>query len=412
MIRRLNAKTVASMKPGATRREFHDTDVRGLSLRVTPSGAKSWTVLYRHRGRLRRLTLGDTDALTLAKARVAARDALHKASKGEDPATAKQEHRRAQTIADLADDYIEKHAKRHKRSWREDQRILNSYVLPAWKHRAIADVKRRDVRELLDGIAERAPVMANRLLACVRKMLAFALDQELIEANPAARMARPGQEQARARVLTEDELRALWQSFDALAPEMGAYFKLRAITAQRGKEVAAMRWQDVDLEAGWWTIPATVAKNKLAHRVPLSTTALAILTGLRKVSATTQLPEVQTSLHLPERVTGKDGKSDGYVLRGARGRRQQTEAAATFTVADFRGHDLRRTAASLMTGGGVPRLIVGKILNHAETGVTAVYDRHGYDAEKQAALKWWDAKLSAILDGKRAATVLPFQKGA
>jgi integrase len=102
-------------------------------------------------------------------------------------------------------------------------------------------------------------------------------------------------------------------------------------------------------------------------------------------------------------------KNAVYVLAGARGKRQQAEAAATFTVRDFKGHDLRRTAASTMTSGGVPRLIVSKILNHAERGVTAVYDRHSYDAEKQAALAWWDAKLAAILKGNQdGAKVLPF----
>jgi integrase len=388
VIKKLTARTVKSVKASRTRIEYHDSDVRGLSLRVTPNGVKSWTVLYRHRGRLRRLTLGDAAAVSLADARKRAKDELSKASTGADPAAAKQAHRRAETIADLAGDYIEKHAKRLKRSWREDRRILDSTVLPAWKHRAIADVTRRDVRELLEPITERAPVMANRTLALVRKMFSFAVDQELIEHNPAARMGRPGAEQARARVLTEDELRALWQACDALAPEMAAYFKLRLVTAQRGKEVASMRWQDVDLENGWWTIPPAIAKNKLAHRVPLSPTAAAIVKALDP---------------------GEKEERPDYVLDGARGRRQHSEAAATFTVADFRGHDLRRTAASLMAGGGVPRLVIGKLLNHVETGVTAIYDRHSYDAEKQAALAWWDVKLTAILKNERG-KVLAFSR--
>jgi integrase len=232
--------------------------------------------------------------------------------------------------------------------------------------------------------------MANRTLATVRKMLSFAVDQELIEHNPAARLGRPGgAEQSRDRVLTDAEIRTLWGSFAALSAEMGAFFKLRLVTAQRGGEVSSMRWQDVDLDSGWWTIPATRAKNKLAHRVPLSATAIDIITALRT-----------------------DGvKADAYVLAGARGRRQQTEAAATFTVKDFRGHDLRRTAASLMAGGGVSRLVISRLLNHVETGVTAIYDRHSYDAEKRAALTWWDAKLAAILKNKPA-SVLPFTKGA
>jgi integrase len=144
------------------------------------------------------------------------------------------------------------------------------------------------------------------------------------------------------------------------------------------------------LDSAWWTIPAARSKNKLAHRVPLSPTALDIINALRGALAT---------------VASED--QDAYVLVGARGRRQQSEAAATFGVPDFRGHDLRRTAASLMAGGGVSRLVISRILNHVEKGITAVYDRHSYDFEKRAALDWWATKLTAILDRKPAA-VLPF----
>ena len=231
--------------------------------------------------------------------------------------------------------------------------------------------------------------MANRTTALLSKLFKFALDDELIEASPAVRISRPGAEQKRDRVLSDDELRTLWVVWDGLSSEMAAHFKLRLITAQPGGEVAAMRWKDVDLKAGWWTVPAGVAKNKLAHRVPLSASALTILKALRATAA----------------------KDAVYVLAGARGKRQQSEAAATFGVPDFRGHDLRRTAASLMAGGGISRLVIGKILNHVEKDITAVYDRHGDDAEKQAALTWWDTKLAAILANKTA-TVLPFQRGA
>jgi integrase len=169
---------------------------------------------------------------------------------------------------------------------------------------------------------------------------------------------------------------------------MGAYFKLRALTAQRGGEVSSMRWQDVDLAAGWWTIPAERSKNGLAHRVPLSAAALKLL----------------AALYATARAEAE------YVLEGARGRRQQSEAAATFTVPDFRGHDLRRTAASLMAGSGTPRLTIGKILNHVERDITAVYDRHSYDAEKRIALDQWGRTLTAILEGKSMGSVVPFAR--
>jgi integrase len=389
----LTAKFVDGVKPTAKRAEYFDANVRGLALRVTPAGAKSWTLFYRHRGRLRRLTLGDLDALTLAQARERARDELYKASKGEDVAQTKQDARKADTVADLAKLYIEKWAKPKKKSWKQDDNLIRKKVLPAWKHRAIADIKRADVRNLVDNVAETAPVVANRVVSLLSKMFAFALDSELLTASPAVRITKPGKEKQRDRVLTESELRTLWAELEALDTPMAAFYRLRLLTAQRAVEVSGMRWQDVDLESGWWTIPAEMAKNGLAHRVPLNASAGYLLAALYAVAH-------KDAVY----VLGAHSRRAG---EGARGRRQQSEAAATFTIENFRGHDLRRTAASLMTGGGIARLTVGKILNHSEKGITKVYDRHSYDAEKLAALTWWDLKLRSIIDNKPG-TVLPF----
>ena len=216
--------------------------------------------------------------------------------------------------------------------------------------------------------------LANRTTALLSKLFRFALDDELIETSPAVAIRRPAPERQRDRVLTEDEIRTLWTAWEALRPEMGAFFKLRLLTAQRGGEVVNMRTQHVDLSGGWWTIPDDHSKNGLSHRVPLTETVIALITGLK---------------------SEKSAEKDAYILVGARGKRQQAEAAATFTVPDFRGHDLRRTAASYMASGGIPRLVIGKVLNHAERDITAVYDRHSYDAEKQTALAWWDTKSAA-----------------
>jgi integrase len=385
----LTARHIDSIKPTTTRVEYVDEKVPGLALRVMPTGVKSWTVRYRHRGRLRRVTLGSAAVITLAQARERVRDLLHDASKGADPATEKQAGRKAQTIGDLADLYIEKWAKPRKRSWKADDNLLRKKVLPRWQHRAIADITRQDVRQLVEQVAEAgAPIVANRVAALLSKLFAFALDRDLVQASPAVRIPRPGQEQARDRVVTEDELRTLWLAFDALEPTMGAFYKLRLLTAQRGGEVAGMRWQDVDLAAGWWTLPATSSKNKLSHRVPLASSVVTLIETVKKTAA----------------------KDAVFVLAGARGKRQQSEAAATFAVSDFRGHDLRRTAASIMASGGIPRLTISKILNHVERNITAVYDRHSYDPEKRAALDWWDVKLHAILDNKDSAKVLAFAR--
>jgi integrase len=391
----LTDRTIKAIKPTAARVEYFDAKLPGLALRVTPAGVKTWTLMYRHRGRRRRLTLGTLDALTLAQARELAKDKRHDVSKGVDVATVKQDGRTADTIADLADLYIEKWARPRKRSWKADRNLLDHRVLPTWKHRAIVDITRQDCRQLVEGVAEKgAPIVANRVAALLSKMFAFALDRDLVKASPAVRLPRPGQERQRDRVLSDADLRTLWLAWDALPAPMAAFYRLRLLTAQRGGEVASMRWSDVDLTAGWWTIPAASAKNKLAHRVPLNASAVKILVAL-----------LATADDKAVYVLGATERTKGA---GARGKRQQSEAARTFGVDNFRGHDLRRTAATVMASGGIPRLVVGKILNHQEPGVTKVYDRATYDAEKSAALTWWDAKLAGILEPRGAADVLAF----
>ncbi|MFN7982484.1 MAG: tyrosine-type recombinase/integrase [Vicinamibacterales bacterium] len=384
----LTARFIDTVKPTPGKRvEYVDREVPGLALRVMPTGAKSWCVRYYHRDRLRRLTLGTTSAITLAQARDRARDELHAVSHGTDPASAKQAGRKVQTIGDLADLYIERWAKPRKRSWKADDNLLRRKVLPRWRQRAIVDITRRDVRDLVEAVADAgAPIVANRLAALLSKLFAFALDRELIVTSPAVRIPKPGVEVARDRVLTVEELRALWATFDAFDAPMAALYKLRLLTAQRGGEVAAMCWDDVDLDGGWWTIPARQSKNKLAHRVPLNTAAVQLLAELLATA---------------------DARAR-FVLQGARGKRQQAEAAASCPVSDFRAHDLRRTVASMMASAGVQRLTISKILNHVDRSVTAVYDRHSYDAEKRAALEWWGRRLSALLADAEPARILPF----
>lgn len=389
----LTDRRIAGLKPAKARVEWFDKALPGFAVRVGPSGTKSFILLYRRADRkLRRLTLGTYPDMKLADARDAARDALQDSSVGGDPARTKQDDK-VRTFDALSTLYLEKHAKRKKRSWRDDARMIRQ-ELDVWTGRPVAGIRRADVRELLDGIVDRgAPVLANRVLALVRKMLNFALDQEWIDANPAAKMARPATEQARARVLSDDELRAVLEYLDDPAPEAleaterrqwtltKAALRLRLITAQRGGEVLAMRWTDVG--GDWWTIPAAVAKNKLAHRVPLTAPALDVLKELK----------VETG-------------DEAYVFAGIRGTRQRRGALDGLDVDDVRPHDFRRTAASRMASAGVSRLVIAKVLNHVDKGVTAVYDRHTYDAEKRQALETWARELATIVNGGRPAEVL------
>jgi integrase len=352
------------------------------------------------------LTLGAYPAVGLAAARTAARKALgHVAVSGTDPAAAKQAARQGETFADLAKDYVKFHAKRHKRSWEEDDRKINVELLPRWHARKVKDITRRDVRALVETIAERAPIAANRTLALIRKMFNYAIGADWIEANVAALIPKPGREQSRDRVLSEDEIRAVWVECEPERPALRALTRLRLVTAQRGGELQRMAWADVDLEIGWWTIPGTVTKNKMPHRVPLSPAAIDILKTLQKgtpadawvFAGKTGARPVADVKHTGSRIAAR--------VKAAR----QAKSGAVEPF-DFKAHDLRRTAASMMASGGIPRLTISKILNHAESGVTAVYDRHGYDPEKRAALDWWALKLQAILENKDAGKVLAFAR--
>jgi integrase len=400
----LNDRAIAGLKPKPGQIDYFDRAFPGFGVRVNPAGRKTFMLLHRVNGKLQRLTIRDPETdistyptLTLAKARELARAALRASSVGRDP-HAEHKEAKAHTFGALADLYLEQHAKRKKRSWRDDARMIRQ-ELKGWTDRPVVSIRRGDVRDLLETIVQRgAPVLSNRVLALVRKMLNFAVDREWVEANVAAKMARPAAEQARTRVLSFDELKTVWKWLGRPVPDDAdpihwklsqAALKLRLVTAQRGGEVIAMRWQDVDLKAGWWTIPAEHSKNKLPHRVPLTAKAIEILKRLQ-VNA---------------------DKEAVSVFAGIRGPRHRRGVLDDLPVHDLRPHDFRRTAASIMAGGGVARLTIAKILNHVETSITAVYDRHSYDPEKRAALTWWDSKLAAVVANK-GGKVLTFGKGA
>jgi integrase len=414
----LNARFVATLKPRATRTEYFDSLSPGLSLRLSPSGVKTWAVLYRPQVDgatpravgLRRLTLGRYPALDLKAARKRAAVARGLVANGQDPAAAKQAARQAalrtgDTVKDLAADYLKNYAKKHKRSWPDDDRMLNVEVLPHWKARKVRELTRRDVRVLIEAIAERgSPITANRCLALVRKMLNYAITTDWIDANPAALMAKPGAEQSRERVLTDDEIRLVWAACASERVATCAVTRLRLVTAQRGAEVVAMKWADLDRATGWWTIPATVTKNKKAHRVPLTAPAIAILDTVPQLDGSDWV--------FPNRIGTRpitDAKQAGRRI-GARVLKRLQEDDLTVAAFDFRGHDLRRTASTKMAEAGVSQGDIARVLNHAEGGprATHVYNRYAYDAEKRRALETWARVLSGILDKSPATRVVAF----
>jgi integrase len=390
-------KMIASLKPKTERYERWEGD--GFGIRVSPRGGKAWVWVYHFDGRPRRMTLGayspgSPDHLGLADARVKLAEARKLLASGIDPGAVKvgqhKAERAAETVTDLAEAYLVKWARPRKRSAAEDERILRKDVIPAWGRRKAKDIARRDVIALLDAIVDRgAPIAANRTLAALRKMFNWALSRDIVEANPCVAVKAPAKERRRDRVLSADEIAVLWRTLGnselAMSPAIRLALKLQLATAQRkGREVIAAEWTEFDLDERVWTIPAEKTKNGMPHRVPLSPLALAILDEIAIV-------------------TGRDGRwlfpspKTGKAITGSAVDHAMRNNRETLASGDATPHDLRRTAASHMTSIGISRLVVSKILNHAEPGVTAVYDRHSYDSEKRAALAAWGARLEEIV---------------
>jgi integrase len=245
-------------------------------------------------------------------------------------------------------------------------------------------------------------------------MFNFAIEREWLEFNPCHMVKRPGKEQARDRVLSSDEIRSFWAATAVEEPLIRDAFRLRLLTAQRGGEVLCMRWADIDFDSGWWTIPAEFAKNGLSHHVPLNPQAVTILKELRAWQSK-RLEVVNVGRAKKHLEAKKQSEwvfpSRWYEEESLAWTRKATKRIRDSCGVDFRPHDLRRTAASLMTGSGISRVVVQKILNHVETGVTAVYDRHSYDAEKRRALNAWGRLLQHILTSTKAEKVVPITAG-
>ena len=378
----LTDRTVKALKPAATGRyERYDDVVPGLGIRVSAK-SKVWALYYRVRlpdasggftsGKLKkRWTLGPYPALSLAEARKKAQRALHAlTTKGIDPAVGKREARNADTFGELAADYIERHAKPNKKSWKEDQRQLTADVLPSWASRPVKAITRKDVHALLDRITDRGkPVTYNRVKALISRIFKHGIDREWLDHNPAAGIAKQS-ETSRERVLTTEELTGLWQVLDAIrtgthAPlpfspmlARGLQFMLR--TAQRGGELFTMAWGDVDEASGWWTIPGEKTKNGTTHRVPLTPAALALIAEARAAGS----------------------GPNGVVFAGLEGRTLVWQAKKAVSklrhvglAGDYTRHDVRRTVATGLEELGFPTSTIAHVLNQSEGGPRATKSR-------------------------------------
>jgi integrase len=452
MAKGLTALAVKNEKPQAARVEKPDGGCAGLYLVVQPSGAKSWAVRYRHAGKPRKLTLGPCyvaevgepepvapavgQPLTLAGARKLAMHALHQVEKGIDPAADKRRsaavavdraaQRKRDTVEALADLFMERYAKKQMReaSWRETARIFETIIKPAWKGRTVHDVTRRDVISLLDGIVDRgAPILANRVLAVVRKWFNWLASRDVISVSPCVGVPPPSAETKRDRVLLDDEMRWFWAACDKVAWPFGPLAQMLLLTGQRRDEVGEMRWSEVDFDAKLWTIPRQRMKGGSEHAVPLSDAAIKILKSLPRIVgakgfifSTTGKTPVGGYSRAKDRIDAAmekaRRKAAGLPEDDAEYRKVRNISAnkkLPVEIAPWRFHDLRRSTASGIARLRIALPVIEKVLGHSSgsfAGVVGVYQLYNFADEKRSALQDWAHFVEGIVSGKRAEQVI------
>lgn len=383
-------KYILNLKP--KNKKYYDREARGFSLRVMPSGVKTFLYIYTFNGKRQELNLGIyPDAIKLEEARIAYNDAYKLVSKGIDP----KEHNKAiqdaidnaedDTFGYFAKDYLLWSEKNHCLSWHKTVKMsLINDVIPKWESLPIASIKRRDAIALLEQVASRAPGQAKNVLKVTRAVFEYAIHREYIEANPCLRLSKviPDLKPVtKTRVLSDKELATLWYAIDigTGGERTKAAIKLVLVTAQRPVEVSSMHRSQI--EGNWWTLQAATVKNDETHRVYLTPTALKLIGN-------------GEGFIFPSDRLGTDGQPRPIVRQTL----SQTVASQDYYgLPVWTPHDLRRTARTCMARIGIQEAYAEAILNHKKQGVVRVYNLHQYDNEKKEAMLLWEAELLKII---------------
>ncbi|WP_428673859.1 tyrosine-type recombinase/integrase [Reyranella sp.] len=399
--------------PGSTAVDYADAAAPGLALRVTPHGVKSWSFRFRTAaGKSTRKTLGPYlpasphEHVTLATARELAGDLRKKLRAGVDisaPPAAPLDSRKFSAVVDR---WQRRQTRLGLRSVGETRRILDLHVIPALGDRQVEAIRRRDVIEVLEELRDEKGLgpQVNRVQRAISGVLGYAVDADLIEANPIAGLKPQVAEGSRGRVLDVPELSTVWRACAGVSPTAGAAARLLILTGQRREEATGMSWPELDYDhktknwtaGGMWTIPAARSKSKREHIVPLS-------------------PAVREIIEAQPR-----GAAGDFVFSASLGRTSfagwrraapaLSKAAALATPWTI--HDIRRSVA---TGLGevlnIDEGVVGRVLGHSprsRMGVTARYELSQRLAHVRGALDAWATLILERVAADEGANVVPF----
>jgi integrase len=399
----LTHRTIETLRPAEAPYRVPDQRCKGLAVRVAPSGVKTWDLAYRIRGtgKMRRLSLGRTTDVGLEQARERANELTTAARGGRDLIGEEDEARDAAasriTVGSLIDLYLRRRVIGRLRTAKAIERGLRRDLAPIVQ-RCAADVSRRDIRELLDTIADRGRMReAEKRRQMVGTMFRWGLAQDFIAANPAVGLEPYDPGVPRDRVLTIEEIETLWRWLDSgsLSRDAADILRLELVLGARCGEICGISVEEVDRDRWLWSLPARRSKSKKSRITPILGTARDLLEPRLEGFEAGPLfvlenGAVMTSAHL------------GHCLLTRR---------LTLPIAKFTTHDLRRSAATHMAEMGVALDVVAAVIGHESGGKdTRILRRHYVHTDllerKTHALKAWDERLRAIVTGEERSKVV------
>jgi integrase len=373
--RTLTDRGVDALKTRASRYHFPDPELKGHYIRVLPTGVKTYAVVTRDpQGKQTWATIGSTTHLGIEAARAKARTLLAAIKTGEDRAG--PEHFKA-----ISDQWFKRHVEaKGLRTTPAIRRYLDLHINPVFGSRTFTSVKRGDVARLLDSIEDNAgPVAASKALAYLSGIFNWYAKRHDDYASPLVKgMGRSTPtERARDRILSDDEIRAVWS---AATGTFGDLVKLLLLTGQRRDKVASMKWEDISID-GVWKVPEGPRDKGTGGDLVLPEMVLEI---------------IRARPHFADNPYVLAGRGGSYINGFSKSKRA-LDAKLSDLQTPWQLHDLRRTARSLMSRAGIRSEHAERVLGHVISGVEGIYDRHAYREEKAHALRALASLIDAIL---------------
>jgi integrase len=387
-----------------------DDVLHGFGLKVTPAGARSYIYQYRLGGReaaKKRWTIGrHASPWTPKTARAEAERLSHLVGQGIDPVEAERQRRKiASTLGFRA--YVDVFSEGYLEtawgdSWKLAKRRLEMYAVPELGDRPLPEIQPSEITPIFDKVRGK-PALAANLYAVMRKLFIWAERRDDIERSPMLKMDAPRAVKARKRVLSPDELVALWRATFKLEDPFGPFVRLLICTLQRRSEVAGMSWLELHHNGQTWRLPGERAKNEADHLVPLNALAVAEFDAMKwkrkgLIFSTTGNTAISGFSKMKKKL---DAAMVAEFTKLVKARAAAAgEAPDEVVIPRWVIHDIRRTGTTQMQALGVPIEVTERVINHLSgetSGIRGVYNLHDYAVEKRRAMDAWGAHVAALL---------------